>query len=387
MMLASRWGEHSVPAATRLIWLVAGAVVSLLCWASWAELDEVSTGNGKIVASSKPKVVQSLEGGVLTELLVKEGDTVQPGQVLARLDPTRAESTVEESSGRLRAALAMAARLEAEVNDAPLRFPEELREEPNLIRNETALYRSRRAALMQTLEGLQDAQRMMKEELAMNEPLLAKGAVSDVEVLRLRRQLSELKSKAAEAKNQYQVKAREELARANTEIETQRSVTRGRSDTLARTTLTSPVRGVVKEITQTTLGGVVPPNGRLMEIVPLDERLQVEVQISPRDIAYIHPGQAATVKISAYDASIYGGMRGRVAQISPDTLQDEVRRDQYYYRVYIHTDRDYLEGPLRKRLPIVPGMVATVDIHTGSKTVLSYLIKPLNKAGEAMRER
>lgn len=386
-MLSSRWGEPSLPRASRLIWLVAAALASLLCWAAWAELDEVSTGNGRVVASSKPKVVQSLEGGVLAELLVKEGDTVQSGQVLARLDPTRAESTVEESSGRLRAALAMAARLEAEVNDTPLRFPPELREEPELIRNETALYRSRRAALAQTLEGLQEAQRMMKEELAMNEPLLAKGAVSDVEVLRLRRQLSELRSKAAEARAQYLVKAREELARAHAEIETQRSVTRGRSDALARTTLSSPVRGVVKEISQTTLGGVVPPNGRLMEIVPLDERLQVEVQISPRDIAYIHPGQSATVKISAYDSSIYGGLPGRVAQISPDTLQDEVRRDQYYYRVYIHTDRDFLEGPLRKRLPIVPGMVATVDIHTGSKTVLDYLVKPLNKAGEAMRER
>jgi membrane fusion protein, adhesin transport system len=386
--MAARIGsEQKLPAASRVIWLVATALALLLCWAAWAQLDEVSTGTGRIVASSKPKVVQSLEGGVLSELLVKEGDTVQPGQVLARLDPTRAESTVEESSGRLRAALAMAARLEAEVNDTPLRFPPEVREEPDLVRSETALYRSRRAALLQTLEGLHEAQRMMKDELEMNEPLLAKGAVSDVEILRLRRQLSELKSKAAEAKNQYQVKAREDLARANAEIETQRSVTRGRTDTLARTTLTSPVRGVVKEISQTTLGGVVPPNGRLMEIVPLDERLQVEVQISPRDIAYIHPGQAATVKISAYDASIYGGLQGRVAQISPDTIQDEVRRDQYYYRVYIHTERDYLEGPLGKRLPIVPGMVATVDIHTGSKTVLDYLVKPLNKAGEAMRER
>jgi len=183
------------------------------------------------------------------------------------------------------------------------------------------------------------------------------------------------------------VKAREELARGNAEVEAQRSVTQGRADSLTRLRFESPVRGIVKHVAVTTRGGVIAPGGRLMEIVPLDDQLLVEARISPRDVAFIHPGQYAMVKVTAYDYSIYGGLPGKVITISPDTIQDDVKRDVYYYRVYIRTDEDHLKNAVGKKFPIVPGMIAAVDIHTGSKTIFEYLVKPFNRGREALRER
>jgi adhesin transport system membrane fusion protein len=379
--------EPRLPKSSYVIWIVALALGCFLLWAWHFKLDEVSTGTGKIIPSSKEQVIQSLDGGILTDLKVREGDIVEKGQVLAQLDRTRFESTVDESASRLRAAEATAARLKAEVSGMPLSFPAEVQKEAALVREETALYRSRRTNLEQTTAGLNEALRLVRQELSMTEPLVARGAASDVEVLRLKRQANDLENKLNDVRNQYYVQAREELAKANAEIEAQRSVVRGKSDSLTRLTFTSPVRGVVKEIAVTTVGGVIPQNGRLMVIVPLDEQLLVEARISPRDVAFIHPNQRALVKITAYDYAIYGGLPGKVTMISPDTIQDEVKKEVYYYRVYILTDADQLANKQGQKFPIVPGMIATVDIQTGSKTVLDYLIKPFNKAQEALRER
>src|SRR5690606_4401134 len=224
-------------------------------------------------------------------------------------------------------------------------------------------------------------------ELKINESLTKMGAASSVEVIRLKRQLVELQLKETEIQSQYIVTAREELAKANAEVEALSSVIRGRSDSLSRLTLRSPVRGIVKDIEVSTIGGVVPPNGKLMAIVPLDEQLLIEARISPRDIAYIHPDQPASVKITAYDYAIYGGLEGKVVSISPDTIQDEVKPEEFYYRVYIKTENDALFNKNGQRFPIAPGMIATVNIHTGSKTVFEYLVKPFNRAREALRER
>lgn len=379
--------EPPLPRASLVVWIVAALLAAMLAWAWFFRLDEVSTGTGKVVPSSREQMIQSLEGGILVDLKVREGDIVAAGQVLAQLDRTKTESTVQESASRVRAALAMSARLTAEVGGTPLVFPAEVRTEPDLVRTETALYQSRREQLASSLAGVTQALVLMRRELALTEPLVARGAASDVEVLRLKRQINEAETKAADLKSQYYVKAREDLAKANAEIEAQRSVTRGRSDSLTRLTFASPVRGIVKDIVVTTVGGVLPPGGKLMEIVPLDEKLLVEARISPRDVAFIHPGQDATVKVTAYDYSIFGGLPGKVTTISPDTIQDDVKRDVYYYRVYIRTDADHLKNRAGENFPIVPGMIATVDIHTGSKTVLDYLLKPLNKAREALRER
>ncbi|MDF0604402.1 HlyD family type I secretion periplasmic adaptor subunit [Neisseriaceae bacterium TC5R-5] len=379
--------EPSLPRVSWSIRLILLALISLLIWAAVFRLDEVSTGNGQVIASSKEQVIQSLEGGILAKLLVREGNIVQKGQVLAHLDPERAESTLGESRARLLAAQATATRLNAEVNQTPLSFAVDLQPYSELVRSETELYHSRRDSLEQSLSRLNEAMALVTKELHLTEPLVAKGAASNVEVLRLQRQLNELETKATDLKTQYFVKAREELAKANAEVQEQLSVTRGHQEQLKHLVLTAPMRGVVKDIVVNTVGGVIAPSGRLMTIVPLNDRLEIETKILPRDIAYIHPGQKANVKISAYDYSIYGGLSGVVTTISPDTIQDEVRRDQYYYRVYLRTDTDSLKSQTGQPLPIVPGMMATVDIHTGSKPLLQYLLKPLNKAGEALRER
>lgn len=379
--------EPPLPKSSVIIWIIGIGLLVLLSWAWIFKLEEVSTGTGKIIPSSKEQVIQSLDGGILTKLNVKEGEIVERGQVLAQLDPTRFESNVGESESLLVSSRATSARLRAEVTGAPLVFPEEVLKYPKLVKEETALYQSRRANLQESVAGLEQALLLVQQELEMTAPLVAKGAASEVEVLRLKREANDLRNQMNDIRNQYYVNAREELSKANTDVETQQQVVRGKSDTLSRTVFKSPVRGVVKEIDVMTLGGVIPQNGKLMTIVPLDEKLLVEARISPRDIAFIRPDQEALVKITAYDYSIYGGLNGKVAMISPDTLRDEVKQDQFYYRVYIRTDSDKLSNNAGQEFNITPGMVATVDIRTGSKTVMDYLIKPFNKAKEALRER
>ncbi|MFP5083688.1 HlyD family type I secretion periplasmic adaptor subunit [Acinetobacter pittii] len=376
-----------LPKVSLFIWIICFGVLFLLMWAWLFKLEEVSTGTGKVIPSSKEQTIQSLEGGILTKLNVKEGEIVEKGQNLAQLDPTRFASNVGETKSLLLSSKATAARLNAEVNGTALVFPKEVLEVQSLVNEETALYHSRRSNLEESLAGLKKALVLVQQELAMTEPLVAKGAASDVEVLRLKRQATDLINQMNDIQNQYLVKSREELAKANTDVETQSQIVKGKSDTLKRAIFKSPVRGIVKEIDVMTIGGVISQNGKLMTIVPLDEKLLVEARISPRDIAFIRPGQEALVKITAYDYSIYGGLKGTVTVISPDTLRDEVKQDQFYYRVYIRTDSDKLTNKNGKSFNITPGMVATVDIKTGEKTILDYLIKPFNKAKEALRER
>ena len=379
--------QPPLPSVSKFIWVICIGLLVLLAWAWFFELEEVSTGSGKVIPSSKEQSIQSLEGGILTKLYVSEGEIVKQGQVLAQLDPTRFASNVGESESLLIASKATAARLRAEVNATPLVFPEDVLKIPKLVSEETALYQSRRSNLNDSISGLSQALVLVEQELAMTEPLVAKGAASEVEVLRLKREANDLRNQMNDIRNQYYVKAREELAKANIDIETQAQVIKGKTDTLQRTVFKSPVRGIVKEIDVMTIGGVIPQNGKLMTIVPLDEQLLIEARISPRDIAFIRPDQDALVKVTAYDYSIYGGLHGKVTVISPDTLRDEVKQDQFYYRAYIRTDSDKLINKQGKQFNITPGMVAVVDIKTGHKTVLDYLIKPVNKAKEALRER
>lgn len=379
--------EQAVLRAGRLITICAVMLGAFLAWAAWFEVTEVSTGTGKVIPSSREQVIQSFEGGIVAEMNVAEGDLVERGQVLAQLDPTKTASSVGESEAKYRAALASVARLRAEVTGKPLRFPASLEDSPELIDAETALYETRRKGLEQTLAGIEDSLRLVRAELKITENLAKMGASSRVEVIRLNRQRSELELKANEARSDYLVRSREELAKASAEADSLAEVIRGRSDSLTRLTLRSPVRGIVKDIEVNTLGGVVQPGGQVMKIVPMDERLLIETRIAPRDIAFIHPDQAAKVKITAYDYSVYGGLDGKVVGISPDTLQDEVKPEIYYYRVFIRTEQDSLTNKAGKHFAIVPGMIATVDIRTGQKTILDYLVKPLNRAREALRER
>ncbi|MDH1520309.1 MULTISPECIES: HlyD family efflux transporter periplasmic adaptor subunit [Acinetobacter] len=379
--------EPPLPKSSMVIWIIGLGLLVFFIWAALFKLEEVSTGTGKVIPSSKEQIIQSLEGGILTKLDVKEGDIVEKGTILAQLDPTRFASNVGESQSLLVSSLATSARLRAEVNGTALQFPEIVQKDSQLVREETQLYNARRKNLEESISDLTTSLTLVQQELRMTEPLVAKGAASEVEVLRLKRQASDLQKQINDTRSQYYVKAREELSKANTDVETQRQIVKGKSDTLNRTVFRAPVRGVVKEIDVMTLGGVIPPNGKIMTIVPLDEQLLIEARISPRDIAFIRPNQQALVKITAYDYAIYGGLHGKVTVISPDTIRDEVKQDQFYYRVYIRTDSDKLRNKQGKTFAITPGMVATVDIRTGQKTVLDYLIKPFNKAREALRER
>ncbi|MDH0747153.1 HlyD family type I secretion periplasmic adaptor subunit [Pseudomonas sp. GD03842] len=379
--------ERKLVGGARVIWGCALMLGCFFAWAAWFEVVEVSSGTGKVIPSSREQVIQSMEGGIIQQLNVTEGAMVERGQVLAQLDAVKNESNVGESEAKYRAALASLNRLQAEVSDQPLKFDPSLSDAPDLIRAETELYKTRRKGLDDTLAGIQSSLKLVRSELEITENLARIGASSKVEVLRLNRQRSELELKATEARSDYMVRAREDLAKASAEAKTLAAVIRGRTDSLARLTLRSPVRGIVKDIKVNTIGGVIPPNGQLMQIVPQDEQLLIETRISPRDIAFIHPDQAAKVKITAYDYSIYGSLNGKVVTISPDTIQDEAKPEVFYYRVFIRTDADVLRNKAGKTFAIVPGMIATVDIRTGEKTVLDYLIKPLNRAREALRER
>lgn len=380
--------EMRATSSTRVIWMVGVFLAAFFVWAWFFEIDEVSSGSGKVIPTSREQVIQSLEGGILSKLNVREGLVVEKGTVLAQLDPTRGETSVEETAARYRAALAARARLEAEVaGRGQITFPEELNDWPDLKAAETALFRSRRASLNETVSGLTQALTLARRELGINQSLIASGAASNIEVIRLQRQVADLELKLSEARSQYMVKSREEFAKADADVKSLQSVVRGREDMLDRTTLIAPLRAIVKSLDVTTIGGVIAPGGSIIILVPVGDQLLVETRISPRDIAFIHPGQSALVKVTAYDYSIYGGLEGKVETIAPDTLRDEVKPEIVYYRVLVRTNSDALTSQAGKRLPITPGMVTTTDIRTGRKTVWDYLTKPLNKTREALRER
>lgn len=379
--------ESEFSGASRIIILSVLLFILLGIWAWFGTLDEVSTGTGKVVPSSREQILQSLDGGIVTEVLVHEGDKVQAGQIVARLDPTRSESNVGESAARYRASLASSVRLNAEVSDLPLVFPDSLKAWPDLTASEMRLYKSRRAQLNDSTADIQDALVSVNKELAITQRLAKSGAASNVEVLRLQRQKSDLQLKITDLRSQYYVQAREELSKANAEVDMLSAIIKGREDSVSRMTVRAPMRGIVKNIQVTTIGGVIPPNGEMMEIVPIDDHLLIEARLSPRDIAFIHPGQRALVKVTAYDYAIYGGLEGEVETISPDTIQDKVKPEIVYYRVFIRTQQDYLLNKAGHHFSISPGMVATVDIKTGQKTIADYLIKPFNRAREALRER
>lgn len=380
--------ETRATRSTRIIWLFIGFLLIFFVWAWLFEIDEVSSGAGKVIPSSREQVIQSLEGGILSELNVREGQLIEKGKVLAQLDPTRGESSVEETAARYRAALAASARLQAEVEGrSNISFPTELDEWPALKTAETSLFRSRRASLNETVSGLNQALILARSELGITQSLIGSGAASKVEMIRLQRQVADLQLKLSEARSGYMVKSREDLSKADADVKSLQSVVRGREDTLVRTTLVAPMRGIVKSLDVTTIGGVIAPGGSVMTLVPLGDQLLVETRISPRDIAFIHPGQSAVVKVTAYDYSIYGGLDGKVEMIAPDTFRDEIKPEIVYYRVVIRTNSDALIDKAGRRLPITPGMVTAADIRTGRKTVWDYLTKPLNKAQEALRER
>ncbi len=354
-------------------------------WASTADLDVVTVGSGRVIPSSREQLIQSLEGGILAELRVREGEVVDKDQVLLRIDDTRFGASFRESNSRIMSLRAANVRLRAEATGAVLAFPPNMR--ADLVRVETELYTSRRLQLEESLVSLKRSYQLADEELRMTAPLVQKGVVSEVELLRLERQVTELRGNLQERQNKFRADARAESAKIEAELAAMTEGNTARADQVKRTIVRSPMRGTVKNIRVTTVGGIIQAGQDIMEIVPAEDQLLIEARIKPSDVAFLHPGLSATVKISAYDYSIYGGLEASLEQISADTIRDEKKPDESYYRIQVRTLKSSLQGK-DGPLPIIPGMTATVEILTGHKTVLDYLLKPLLKAKEsALRER
>jgi adhesin transport system membrane fusion protein len=418
--------RHRTRRAQKIVRAAVVVVALLLVWASLAHVDEVTRGEGRVIPSRQLQVLQSLDGGVVTEIKVQEGQVVEAGQLLLRIDETRATSGVRESAATGFALRARQARLRALAEGSAFQPPKlgNDPEEARILEGEKSLYESRRSELGTMLsinhQQLQQRQQELadmrsrkasadrslefsQQELAKTRPLLASGAVSEVEILRLERDVSksrgesesagaqiarvqaaigEAQRKLQETELTFRNDSRKELAEVMGKLNALNEGAVALADRVDKAQVKSPVRGRVQRLHANTVGGVVQPGKDIVEIVPLDDALILEAKVMPKDIAFIHPGQSATVKFTAYDFSIYGGLEAAVENISPDTVVDE--RGNAFYLVRVRTKR----ASFSEKLPIIPGMTAEVDILTGNKSVLSYLLKPVLKAqAYAMRER
>ena len=421
-MASTHWGGHI------LLLLIAAFIGIALWWASVAEIDEVTRGQGKVVPSSKVQIIQNLEGGILADVLVSEGQMVEKGDVLLKIDDTRFSSSFRESKLTYWELLARTARLSAESEGKPLELPEELMiNQPELAAEERGLYQSRQLQLQSTIDVLkrQAEQRrqelvekqarqqqlsrsfeLSNQELQMSEPLLAAGVMSEVEILRLKRTVNDLRGemdsnrlaiprirssidevqqKINEAVTRFESEAARELSEVRAEMERTEESVSALKDRVTRTNVRSPMKGTIKRLMINTIGGVIQPGMDLVEIVPLEDNLLIEAQIRPADIAFLRPGQEAIIKFTAYDFSIYGGLNAKLVRISADTITNE--EDESFYLIYLRTEQNFIKSSMGE-LGIIPGMTVTVDILTGEKTVLDYLLKPILKAkNEALRER
>ncbi|MDH3209889.1 MAG: HlyD family type I secretion periplasmic adaptor subunit [Burkholderiaceae bacterium] len=380
---------ESTPRTNWALYLMALVVVCVFIWASLARVNEITNAEARIVPDGREQVIASLEGGILRELLVSEGTQVFEGQDLAQLDPTRFEAQQNEGQGKVLALKATAVRLTAEANGQPLRFPPEMSAIPTAVEGETEAYAARQRALNEAVGANHRSVALLQRELRLAESLAAKGLMSDVEVMRLNREVNDLKLQSQERINRYRQEASTELVRVRTEMAQLQEQMVIRDDALRRTVLKSPVRGLIKNIRINTVGGVVAPGAPIMEIVPISQRVLVEARIKPSDIGFIRVGQAATVKLSAYDYTTYGGLLGKIQYISPDALADPARAtssDATYYRALVRADRSTLRAR-GKPLPVIPGMTGVVEMHTGERSVLSFILRPMLKSREAFRER
>lgn len=383
--------SDAVPAAMWAVYLMLAVLVCAVGWAAVAQVDIVTKATGRVVPDGREQVIASLEGGILAELHVREGDAVEPGQTLALLDPTRFEAQQAESQARRVALRGAVARLQAEAEGRrEPDFPPDVLALPELVQGETANLAARRRSLDEALAITRRSAALVQRELTMAEHMSAEGLMSEVEVMRVRRQLNELELQAQERINRHRQEASAELVRLRTELAQLDEQLVVRDDALRRTTLVSPVRGLVKQVRMNTLGGVVPPGAAVMEIVPLGPRVLVEARIRPKDIGFVQVGQAVEVKLTAYEYTVFGGLKGTISSISPDALGDPDRPgggpDATWYRAIVQADRAALKSGERV-LPVLPGMTGTVEIRTGQRTVLGFLLRPMLKSQEAFRER
>jgi type I secretion membrane fusion protein, hlyD family len=371
-----------------IIWVALAVIIVLITWASFAKIDQVTRAQATVIASDRTQEIQATDNGVVSELLVKEGDDVKKGDLLAILEEERAKAALDNSATKVAALRARVARLEAEIFDRPLNFPEEIQKYAEYVQNQTELYNRRRQAITQDVASLQKMLELAKRELAMNEPLLAHGDVSQADVIRLRRQVADIEAQITNKRNKYFEDAQTELTKTQEELESESEQLRDRAQVLEEKRLFAPVDGKVNNIAVTTIGGVVRSGDTIMQLLPTSSDLVVEAKVRPVDIAYVKEGQTASVKLDAYDYSIFGAMNGEVIYISPDTLMEKTPQgDKPYYRVQIRIEGAQVAAR-EDEIIIKPGMTASVDIKAMERTVLSYLTKPITKTlSEGLGER
>ncbi len=397
--------ELRTPRTSRLLlfWSLA-LVFAALTWAHFAILEEVKRGNGRVIPSRQMQVLQTLEGGIVDAIMVHEGEIVRAGQPLMRIDDTSFASQLGEVRERRGAAAARVARLEAEVQGRDPVFADDLLETvPTVVDGERNLFVARKRKLEQETDVLVQQEKRLTEtlqlldrELEISRRLFAQKVIPEIEMLRLDRQatdmrgqLAETKSRIATVRTTFRAQSEEDLSKSRGDLAVLEESIKSARDKVRRTELRSPVNGIINKINVTTIGAVVQPGANIMDIVPMDDTLLVEGRIRPQDIAFIRPQQDAIVKITAYDSSVYGSLKGKVERISADAIEDKGERGEKetFYRVIVRTDKNYLGTP-EQPLPIIPGMVATVEVLTGEKSVLDYLIKPARMLrDEALRER
>lgn len=361
----------------------------LLLWSAVGKIDQVTRAQAQIIAAERTQLVQSSDGGVLTQLHVKEGDVVKAGQLLATLQKERAAAAVSDSSAKVAALHITLARLHAEVYGKPLVFDKELLVYGDYIRNQTDLYNKRQTAFKDDIRAMQDILALGEDELRINRQLEASGDVSRAEILRLQRSVADIRAQLASKRNKYFQDAQAEMTKAQEELSTQTEQLRDRSQVLEHTELVAPIDAVVNNIKVNTLGGVVRPGDTVMELLPTGDNLIAEAKIPPADIAFVSLGQDASVKLDAYDSSIFGALQGKVSYISSDVLTEETRQGPFmYYRVRIRLTGAEFKGDKANEIHLRPGLTASVEIKAMERTVLSYLTKPIAKTfSQSLGER
>ena len=385
-------GAHVVepaPAALWAVYLMLTALGTTIAWAALSQVDIVAKATARVVPDGREQVIASLEGGILREMLVREGQQVDKGQVLATLDPTRVEAQQAEGQAKRLSVVAAVARAQAEASGKPLTFPPDLKDAPGIVEGETASFNARQRGVAEAVDSTRRSVALLQRELRVAEAMAGKGLMSEVEVMRVRRQVNDLNLQAQERVNRFRQDASAELVRLRTELALLEEQMVVRDDALRRTTLVSPIRGVVKQIKTNTVGGVVTAGAPLMELLPLGPRVLIEARVKPSDIGFVKVGQPVEVKLSSYEYTVYGGLKGTVFSISPDALGDPDRAsapDGTYYRAIVEAQSATLRGG-PKPLMVLPGMIGTVEIRTGQRSVLGFLVRPMMKSQEAFRER
>ncbi len=364
-------------------------VIGFVGWSLWAELDQITRAPGKVIPAGRIQIIQSLDGGVVSQIHVQEGDRVRRGQLLVTLESVNQTAAVEEGAAKVAALRTQMARIEAELFDRPLVFDRDLLQFGDFVANQRALYTQRRTSLRTDIANLRRMLSLVREELQMNLPLVESGDVSRSEVLRMQRTVSDLEGQIANKENTYLSELQTEYARIEEELVTAQQAQMQRSAALERTQLVAPTDGIVVNVRFTTLGGVIRPGDEVLQIVPTADELIVEARVSPADIAFVLVGQEASVKFDAYDSSIYGAGEAEVTYVSADTLTEETPDGPVsYYRVHLTVDTSTMRPRPGERIDLQPGMTSTVEIKTGETTVFRYLTKPILKTvDESMGER